>query len=250
MTNASDLSGKVALVTGSSRRMGRAIAMRLAEAGADIVVHGKGNIDGAQETAREIEKRGRRALICLADITKPTDVRRMADETLAKLGRLDILVNNVAIRKHTPLAELTLELWHEGLASVLDGTMLCSQAFAPELVKNNGWIVNIGGASAHFVVKNHATVMTAKMGLIGLTRALAKDLAPNVMVNCLIPGKAQAPGEVRNREGGGYPVERVLAGRIATLDEIAEGVLMLCNPRCRYINAQAIHISGGMLVGL
>ena len=92
--------------------------------------------------------------------------------------------------------------------------------------------------------------MTAKMGLIGLTRALAKDLAPNVVVNCLIPGKAAPAGEVRHREGGGYPLERVLAGRIATLDEIAEGVLMLCNPRCRYINGQAIHISGGMLFGI
>lgn len=250
MTEAKDLAGKVALVTGSSRRMGRAIALRLAEAGADIVVHGKENADGARQTASEVEARGVRAITVLADITEPKSVRAMADEVATKLGRLDILVNNVAIRKHTPLAELTLAEWREGLASVLDGTFLCSQAFAPQLVANRGTIVNIGGASAHFVVKNHATVMTAKMGLIGLTRSLAKDLAPDVVVNCLIPGKAQAPGEVRHREGGGYPLDRVLAGRIATLDEIAEGVLMLCNPRCRYINGQAIHISGGMLFGI
>lgn len=242
------LAGKVALVTGSSRRMGREIALHLAEAGANVVINGKTDPDRAKAVAREVEAKGVRSIAILADITDPKDVRRMADETISTFGRFDILVNNAAIRHHTPLAELKIEEWNEGLATVLTGTMLLAQAFAPHLIKSEGTIVNIGGASAHFVVKNHATVMTAKMGLIGLTRSLAVDLRPHVVVNCLIPGKAAAPGEVRDRNS--YPMDRVLMGRSGTLAEIAEGVLMLCNPKCRFINAQAIHISGGMVYGI
>lgn len=242
------LAGKVALVTGSSRRMGREIALRLAEAGANVVINGRSDQERAKAVAREVEAKGVRSIAIVADITDPKAVRRMADETIATFGRFDILVNNAAIRRHTPLAELTMEEWHEGLATVLDGTMLLAQAFGPQLIKNEGTIVNIGGASAHFVVKNHATVMTAKMGLIGLTRALAADLGPQVVVNCLIPGKAAAPGEVRDRAN--YTLDRILSGRSGTLAEIAEGVVMLCNPKCRFINAQAIHISGGMVFGI
>lgn len=250
MTLPKDLAGKVAFVTGSSRRMGREIALRFAEAGASVVINGKTDVERAKAVAREVEERGVRSIAVVGDITDPKTVRRMADEVIAKFGRLDILVNNAAIRKHTPLGKLSLEEWNEGISTILTGTFLCAQAFAPNLLEAKGTIVNIGGASAHYVQKNHATVMTAKMGLVGLTRSLAADLAPDVVVNCLIPGKAAAPGEVRHDRPNGYPLERVLAGRSGTLAEIAEGVIMLCNPRCRFINGQAIHISGGMLFGL
>lgn len=244
-----ELAGKVAIVTGASRRMGRAIANRLAEAGASIVVNGKASAENAANVAREIEAKGVRSLAIMADITNPDDVQRMVDQTLAAFGRIDILVNTVALRHHHSLAKTSLDEWHEVLASVLDGSFLCSKACAPHLVANQGTIVNIGGASAHFGVKDHAAVMTAKMGLVGLTRALALDLGPDVVVNCLIPGRIDAPEE-RRTASGNYPLERIPARRAGTLEEVAEAVLMLCNPRCRFINAQAVHISGGMLYGI
>lgn len=245
-----ELAGKVAIVTGASRRMGRAIATRLAESGASVVVNGKTSAEAAAKVAREVEAKGVRALAILADITNPDDVRRMVDETLAAFGRIDILVNTVALRHHNSLAETSLSEWREVLSSVLDGSFLCSQACAPHLVASKGSIVNIGGASAHFGVKEHAAVMTAKMGLIGLTRSLAIDLGPNVVVNCLIPGRIDGPEDRRSASSSRYPMERIPAARAGTLEEVAEAVVMLCNPRCRFINAQAVHISGGMLYGV
>jgi 3-oxoacyl-[acyl-carrier protein] reductase len=249
MTDEVLLDGKIAVVTGASRRMGRAIALRLADAGASVVVNAKSSAERAAAVAKEIEERGRRALPVLADVTSPAAVRQMVEETLAAFGAVDILVNTVAVRHHTPLADISLAEWHEVLASVLDGSFLCSQAFAPHLRRSSGTIVNIGGASAHFGQKDHAHIMTAKMGLIGLTRALAIDLGPEVVVNCLIPGRV---GDNKDKISPStrYPLERVPAGRSGTLEEVAEAVVMLCNPRCRFITGQAIHISGGMLFGI
>jgi 3-oxoacyl-[acyl-carrier protein] reductase len=244
-----EFSGKVAIVTGASRRMGKAIALRLSDTGASVVVNAKTSAASAAEVVRAIETRGGKAISALADVTDPDAVRGMVDKALEAFGRIDILVNTVAIRHHDPLAETTLASWHEVLASVLDSTFLCAQACAPHLTASKGAIVNIGGASAHFGQKHHAAVMTAKMGLVGLTRALALDLGPEVVVNCLIPGRIEAP-EDRRSATPRYPMERIPAGRAGSLEEVAEAVIMLCNPRSRFINAQAIHISGGMLFGL
>lgn len=249
MSGEQELAGKVAIVTGSTRRMGRAIALRLAESGASIVVNGKTMAKNADAVVKDIEARGGVAIAAMADITKPAEVRRMVDMTMAKFGRIDILVNTVAVRHHSPLAETSLEEWHEVLASILDGSFLCSQACAPHLVASQGAIVNIGGASPHFGVKDHAAVMAAKMGLIGLTRALAMDLGPDVVVNCLVPGRIEAP-EDRRSASSNYSMDRIPSKRAGSLEEVAEAVLMLCGPRCRFINAQAINISGGMVFGI
>ncbi len=244
-----ELSGKVAIVTGASRRMGKAIALRLAEAGVVVVVNAKTSAASAAEVVRTIEGRGGKGISVLADVTDPEAVRGMVEKTVGAFGRIDILVNTLAIRHHDSLAETTLASWHEVLASVLDSTFLCAQACAPHLIASKGAIVNIGGASAHFGQKHHAAVMTAKMGLIGLTRALALDLGPDVVANCLIPGRIEA-SEDRRSATPRYPMERIPAGRAGSLEEVAEAVIMLCNPRSRFINAQAIHISGGMLFGI
>jgi 3-oxoacyl-[acyl-carrier protein] reductase len=243
------LAGKTAVVTGASRRMGRAIALRLAQAGAAVVVNARTSAQDAAGVVHDIEKQGGRARAILADITDPDAVRLMAEQTTAAFGRVDILINTVARRSHTPLPDITLAEWHAVLASMLDGTFLCAQAFAPHLVASRGTIVNIGGASAHFGQKHHAAVMTAKMGLIGLTRSLAIDLGPNVVVNCLIPGRIDGPDDNRAASTR-YPMDRIPAGRPGTLEEVAEAVVMLCNPGCRFITGQSIHISGGMLFGL
>ena len=243
------LVGKIALVTGSSRRMGRSIALRLADSGASLVINARSSYADAEVVAKEIRCRGGQAISVLADITKPTEVERMKERVLAEFGGIDILVNNVAIRSHTALEETSLDEWHRILSSILDGSFLCAKAFAPSLVERKGCLINIGGASAHFGQKNHVAVITAKMGLVGMTRALAIDLGPNVLVNCLIPGRIDAPNDKRAASTR-YPMDRIPAGRAGTLEEVAEAIIMLCNPRCRFINGQSIHISGGMLFGL
>lgn len=244
-----DLEGKTAVVTGSSRRIGRAIAIRLAQAGASVVINAKASADRAEAVSREIKQFGVGSIAVMADITDPAAVKGMVDKTVVTFGGVDILVNTVALRRHKPLPDITFAEWREVLSSVLDGAFLCSQAFAPHLSARQGWIVNIGGASAHFGMKNQPHVMTAKMGLIGLTRSLAIDLGPNVVVNCLIPGRVDGP-EDRRAATPRYPMDRIPAGRPGTLEEVAEAVAMLCNPRCRFVNGQSVHISGGMLFGI
>ena len=249
MSGYPDLSGKVAIVTGASKKMGRAIALRLAESGASLVINAKSSAASAAGVVSEVEQHGGRAISILADVTDPDMVQQMVDRTVSTFGRIDILVNTVALRHHAPLAETTLTQWHEVLDSILLSSFLCSKACASHLVASQGVIVNIGGASAHFGRRDHAAVMTAKMGLIGLTRALALDLAPDVVANCLIPGRIGA-SENRHSDSPRYPLERIPLARNGSVEEIAEAVAMLCNPRSRFINAQAIHVSGGMIFGI
>ena len=249
MVGSPDLSGKVAIVTGASRRMGRAIALRLAESGASLVINAKSSAASAAEVVKEIEGRGGQAISLLADVVKPDAVQEMVDRTVATYGRIDILVNTVAVRHHSHLTDTTLAEWHEVLDSILLATFLCSKACARHLIASKGVIVNIGGASAHFGQRDHAAVMTAKMGLIGLTRALALDLGPDVIANCLIPGRIEAP-EDRRSGSSRYTLDRIPLGRAGSIEEVAEAVAMLCNPRSRFINAQAVHISGGMVFGI
>jgi 3-oxoacyl-[acyl-carrier protein] reductase len=251
MNEACNLSGKVAIVTGAAVRMGRAIALRLAQEGAAIVVNTRSSIGQANDVVREIERSGGKALAIAADVTDPAAVQDMVEQSIKTLGRIDILVNNVSIRHRTPFQKIPLGEWREVLSSTLDGAFLCAQACAAQLVLNHGSIVNIGGASAYFGSGGHAHVMTAKLGLVGLTRALALDLAPNVVVNCLSPGRIDAEGDTHPVMTGqrAYTLDRIPAGRAGTLEEVAEGVAMLCSPRCRFINGQTLHINGGMFFG-
>jgi 3-oxoacyl-[acyl-carrier protein] reductase len=229
--------------------MGRAIALRLAESGASLVINAKSSAAAAAEVVKEIEQRGGKAVAFLADATDPEAVENMVDRTLAAYGRVDILVNNLAVRHHAHLTQTTPSEWHEVLDSILLATFLCSKACASQLAANQGTIVNIGGASAHTGQRDHPAVMTAKMGLIGLTRALAVDLGPDVVANCLIPGRIESP-EGRRSNSTRYPLDRIPLARAGALEEVAEAVAMLCNPRTRFINAQALHISGGMVFSI
>jgi 3-oxoacyl-[acyl-carrier protein] reductase len=229
--------------------MGRAIALRLAESGASLVINTKNSAARADEVVQEIEHQGGQAISHLADVTDPDAVQGMVDRTIATYGRIDILVNTVAVRHHSRLTDTTVAQWHEVLDSILLATFLCSKACASHLIANKGAIVNIGGASAHFGQRDHAAVMTAKMGLIGLTRALALDLGPDVVVNCLVPGRIEAPGDQRSGSSR-YTIDRIPLARAGSLEEVAEAVAMLCNPRSRFINAQTVHISGGMVFGI
>jgi 3-oxoacyl-[acyl-carrier protein] reductase len=244
-----ELQGAVALVTGAARNIGREIALTFARAGAAVVINAKSSAAQAAQLAAEIEASGGRALVVLADVSDPADVQRLIGETVAHFGRLDILVNNAALRDESPFAEITLARWRAVMQVVLDGAFLCSQAAQPHLhAGGRGAIVNIGGLTGHTGARNRAHVITAKAGLAGLTRALAHDLSSDgITVNCVVPGL------IATQRDGAEPSHRAarvtLVGRQGVPDDIASAVLWLAGPGARYVTGQTLHINGGLYMG-
>ena len=189
-----ELAGKVALVTGGARNIGRAIARSLAAAGAAVMVNANTSREAALETVKMIENAGGKAASFIADVTDAGAVARMIDDTVRRFGRLDILVNNAAIRSETPFDKTTLEEWRRVLSTVLDGAFLCTQAGLPHLIRaGGGSVVNIGGLTGHKGALHRSHVVTAKGGLAAMTKALALDFAEHgITVNCVVPGTIEA----------------------------------------------------------
>jgi 3-oxoacyl-[acyl-carrier protein] reductase len=245
MKPGSELAGKVALVTGGARNIGRAISCSLAAGGASVMVNARTSRAEAEKT---VEMIGGQAAMHIADVTDPKAVASLIDATVKRFGRLDFLVNNAAVRYETAFAEMRYEEWRQVLAIVLDGAFLCAQAALPHLIKaGGGTIVNIGGQTGHKGASERAHVITAKAGLAGMTKALALDLAPHqITVNCVVPGTIDSqrglPG-VPDRPAHRRAPPPI--GRRGEPEEIAAMVRMLCGPDARYITGQAIHVNGG-----
>ena len=243
------LRGSVALVTGGARNIGAEIARAFAAAGAAVAINAKTSHAEAQTLAAEIAENGGAAVAILADVTQPGDVERLVAETVARFGRLDILVNNAAVRDEAPFEELSYARWKTVLSVVLDGAFLCTQTALPHLkAGGRGAIVNMGGLTAHTGAKHRAHVVTAKAGIVGLTRALAHDLSPDgITVNCIVPGLIDT---VRT---GGEPSHRsartTLVGRSGTSHDVASAACFLAGPGARYITGQTIHVNGGLFLG-
>lgn len=241
-----ELEGRVALVTGASRNIGRAIALALADGGASVVAAALRDQSGLDATIEAIRSRGGRAVGVLADLTKETDVESLIETARASFGRLDILVNNAAIRNEAPLEELTFAAWRGVLALALDAPFLCAKAALPSLRNSGcGAIVNIGGLTAYIGASHRAHVIAAKAGLDGLTKALAHELAPRgITVNLVSPGLVET-----HRSDGPQPHHHAkaanLVGRRGTPAEIAAMVRFLCGPSARYVTGQTIHVNGG-----
>jgi 3-oxoacyl-[acyl-carrier protein] reductase len=248
MADAAELAGKVALVTGGARNIGRAIACTLAAGGAAVMVNARTSRDDAETTVSMIRAASGRAALHFADITDPAAVSAMVDAAIGEFGRLDFLVNNAAIRAETPFGEIRLEDWQRVLATVLDGAFLCTQASLPHLARaGSGAVVNIGGLTGHTGAQGRTHVVTAKAGLAGMTRALALDLAPHgITVNCVVPGTIDT---VRGLPGAPErPAHRQALpplGRRGAPDDVANAVRFLCGPGARYITGQSLHVSGG-----
>jgi 3-oxoacyl-[acyl-carrier protein] reductase len=246
---APDLTGRVAVVTGSARNIGRAIALALARSGAAVAVSARQAAAEAEAVAAEIRDAGGRAMVALADVKRPESAAALVTAAIDAFGRLDILVNNASVRREIDFAQLDYAEWREILGTTLDGAYLCSHAALPHLVASGrGAIVNIGGLSAHTGASRRAHIIAAKAGLVGLTRALAHDLAPhNITVNCVAPGVIDTA-----RGGTGDPahhaVHKPLVGRRGTPEEIAALVAFLCGPDARYITGQTIHANGGIFM--
>ncbi len=243
-----DLQDKVALVTGASRNIGRAIALELADAGAAVVVNARRARAEIDAVAAEIVSRGGQALAHLADITDRAAVDAMIAAALQRFGRLDILVNNAAVRAEAAIAELSFEDWRQVNAVILDGAFHCVQAALPALrTSGAGRIVNIGGMTGHSGAARRAHVVAAKAGLSGFTRALAHELGPDgITVNCVAPGLIERP---RTEAAGDAPHHRrhhkTLVAGPGKPEDVAAMVLHLCGPAGRFITGQTIHVNGG-----
>jgi 3-oxoacyl-[acyl-carrier protein] reductase len=245
------LTGRVAIVTGATRNIGRAIALELVAAGAAVVINAKSSAQEAEDVVRTITAAGGNALSHLADVGDPKAVSGLIEATVARFGRIDILVNNAAIRPQSMFAALEWDEWRNVLATILDGAFLCARTALPYLLQSDlASIVNIGGMTGHAGAAGRAHVVAAKAGLAGLTRALAHDLSPQgVTVNCVVPGLIATKRDEFAIAPAHHAGRTTLVGRQGTPEEIALLVRFLCEPSSRYITGQTIHANGGTFLG-
>jgi 3-oxoacyl-[acyl-carrier protein] reductase len=246
-----ELNGKVAIVTGAGRNIGRAIALALAADGASILVNARSNRAEADAVAREIEAAGGKVIVHIGDVGDAAQVQAMAEMAARHFGRIDILVNNAALRREKPFAEMSYAEWREIMNVTLDGAFHCAKACLAHLKKSGaGTIVNIGGLSAHTGAKDRAHVVTAKAGIIGFTRALAHDLAADgITVNCVVPGLIGTPRAKDKPEPAHHLTHQTITGERGRPEDVAAAVRFLCGPGARYVNGQAIHTNGGAYLG-
>ena len=243
------LDGKVALVTGSGRNIGRATVLKLASEGAHVVVNARSNQAEADAVVREAQARGVKALAVIADVSRRDQVESMVAKAQSEFGRIDILVSNAAIRPHKPFTELTVQDWEAVRGVVLDGGIYCARAVIASMVANRyGRIVFLTGEGAFVGGSGRAHVSAAKMGLVGLARGLASEFAAhNIRVNVVSPGSIDTsranPEWYQGRPPGatGIPL-----GRQGTVDEIAATCLFLVTDDGGFVTGQTIHVNGGV----
>jgi len=246
MHKGDEFNGKVALVTGAARNIGRAIALSMASGGAKVAVNTRSNLDQARAVVHEIKALGSDAEAFAADVAAPAQVQAMCDAVIRRFGRLDMLVLNAAIREHVHIDEISFEDWRRILATNLDSAFVFTKACLPALKQaGDGRIVTFAGVTALLGLKDRAHVAASKHGIVGLTKALAQDLAQfGIRVNCISPGQIdtlRAPGhELRNRSND------IPLGRKGTAFEIAGMVRSLCGPAGAYMTGQTLHINGGL----
>jgi NAD(P)-dependent dehydrogenase (short-subunit alcohol dehydrogenase family) len=235
------LQDQVALVTGGARRIGRSIALKLASAGARVAVHYHTSKSDAEATRREIERRGGEALLVRGDLRKVADAKRVAKKTLGHFGRVDILVNNAGIWEPHEWEKITEADFDRFLDINLKAQFFLAQALAPQMKKRGrGTIVNLASVGGLKAWPRFIPYCVSKAGVIMLTKALARALAPEIRVNAVAPGAIQFPGEEPNHS---Y-IRKTPLGRTGTAEDIADAVLFLCTS-AESITGQVIVVDGG-----
>jgi len=242
------LAGKVALVTGSGRNIGRATALKLAAEGAHVIVNARANETEADAVAREVRALGVQSLAVIADLAHKDQVEAMAARALSEFGRVDILINNAAIRPHKPFTQLTAADWEAVRSVVLDGALYLTRALIEPMVANKfGRILFFTGEGAFAGGAGRAHVSAAKMGLVGFARGLASEFAPhNIRVNVVSPGSIDTMRANPEWYQGHTPnAAGIPLGRQGKVDEIAATCLFLVTDDSGFITGQTIHVNGG-----
>ncbi|WP_274651576.1 3-oxoacyl-[acyl-carrier-protein] reductase [Paenibacillus humicola] len=244
-----DLTGKIALVTGASRGIGRAIAIALAEAGADVAINYAGGESAAAETAKAVEAAGRRALIVQANVGKSAEFDAMAKQVIETFGTIDILVNNAGITRDNLIMRMKEEDFDAVIETNLKGVFNGIKAVTrPMMKQRSGRIINISSVAGSLGNPGQANYVAAKAGVIGLTKASARELASRgITVNCVAPGFIQTdmtdklPEDMKAKLQDDIPL-----GSLGRPEDIAAAVRFLASDAASYMTGQTIHIDGGM----
>jgi len=247
-----DLSDKVAIVTGSGQGIGRAIALKLAEVGATVVVNDVGDASPVEGVAEEIRKIKRESLAILADISLTSDVTRLVDTTIATYGRVDILVNNAGITRDQLVLRMSDDDWDKVLNINLKSVFLCTRAVLRHMMRQRwGRIISIASIVGLIGNAGQANYASAKAGIIGFTRTVAKEAAPRgITANAVAPGfidtlmTQQLPEERRQEL-----ISHVLLGYLGSPRDVAEAVAFLASEEARYVTGQVLTVDGGISLG-
>jgi len=246
-----DVSGKIALVTGARRGLGKAMALALARAGAQVAINDIPDGAGeAQQVAEEIAALGGKALVVAADITDAAQVQAMVERVLAEAQGLDILINNAGITSDALLVRMTDDEWRRVIDINLTGAFLCTRAAARHMMKHGGAIVNVSSVVGVAGNAGQANYAASKAGLIGLTKTCARELGPRgVRVNAIAPGfiespmTARLPQQVRERWLSQIPMSR-----LGTPEEVAAVTVFLASPAAAYVTGQVLCVDGGLVM--
>ena len=251
MSGSNELAGKVAVITGAGRNIGRAIALALTDAGASVVINVRSNQAEADKVVGEVKAAGGKAVAVLGDVADPKVAQAMADAAMKAFGRIDILVNNAALRREKNITEMSYEEWREVMGVILDGAFHCVKACLPALLKSgSGAIINMGGMSAHIGSKDRAHVMTAKSALVGFSRALAHDLAADgITANCVVPGAIDTTRPTTSLKPAHHLTHGTITGERGKPEDVAAMVRFLAGPGARNVTGQTLHVNGGAFLG-
>jgi NAD(P)-dependent dehydrogenase (short-subunit alcohol dehydrogenase family) len=236
------LAGRVALVTGAAKRIGRSIALEFAQRGADVVVNYRNSRADAEHVVAEIVKMGRRSIAVQADVSVRSEVQRMFSRAEKEFGRLDILVNNAGMFQHVPFNEITDEQWNEILATNLTSQFMCAQTAAPLLKRSGrGRIINLASLGGLLAWPGYTHYCVSKAGVISLTRCMARALAPDITVNAIAPGTITFEGDAAELEADF--VRRAPLKRTGKGSDIAEAAAFLAESD--FITGQVLVVDGG-----
>jgi pteridine reductase len=237
----SPLANRIALITGSAKRLGRVVALRLAREGADVAIHYRSSEADARSAVAEIAKLGRRSIAISADLTSVAEVQNLIRQTSTHFGGLDILVNSAATFIQTEFAATTEKVWSESLDTNLKAPFFCAQAAAPLLRQSRGVIINFADLGAFLTWPGYIPHSLSKAGVVTLTKSLAKELAPEVRVNAIAPGTITMPGDPPEWEADF--VSRAPLHRVGTPDDISDAVMYLVT--APFVTGHVLVLDGG-----